>query len=720
MPSLLPGFEYDIFISYRQKDNKYDGWVTEFAGNLKRELEATFKEDISIYFDENPHDGLHETHDVGRSLAGKLKCLIFIPIISQTYCDPKSFAWQHEFCVFNKMAQEDAFGREIKLGNGNVASRILPVKIHHLEQDDKTLLENELGTMLRTVEFIYTTSGVNRPLRPNEEEPKENLNRTLYRNQINKVANSVKEIASSLKNPSSAIDIDPKQRYPLVASRYKGKKVLAVILILTIVTIGGYLAYPALVSLSSKVKNVDKSIAVLPFENLSNDPDQDYFSDGLSDDLIALLGKIPNLKVTGRTSSFQFRNENIGLREIGKELGVGHLLEGSVQKSGNTIRVTIKLIQADDGALIWSETYDNTDIGNALKIQDDIASAIVNKLRITLLNKQSPRSNVIDRDAYDSYLRGRYQWNQRGKGLQESLQYFKKAIEIDPKFDLAYSGLADSYLMMTFLDFMPYAIGIPLCKEAAFKTLELNPNSSEAAATLGFVYMLYEWDFATASQYFQMALRINRNHAPALYWYSLYQIQILANLDSASILAKKAIEVEPLSFVPYTHYGYSFLYKGNYTLSLENSRKAFALDSTNFLARHSLGQAFVYAGQIKEGIKALKMSKDPKELHPWLLVDLSYAYMKAGLKEKAVELFQEGLRRESTDYIQKTHIGMIAANINKYDVALEYLTKGKQNKEGMFLLTKNFLMLNNDFRHDPRFLDLVESLNLPDLSLPVR
>ena len=165
MASLIPGYEYDIFISYRQKDNKHDGWVTEFVNQLKGELEATFKEDISIYFDENPHDGLLETHSVDKSLEIKLKCLIFIPIISQTYCDSKSFAWQNEFCAFNRLAKEDKFGRDIRLTGGNVASRILPIKIHDLDPEDKTLLENELDGVLRSIEFIYKSVGVNRPLR---------------------------------------------------------------------------------------------------------------------------------------------------------------------------------------------------------------------------------------------------------------------------------------------------------------------------------------------------------------------------------------------------------------------------------------------------------------------------------------------------------------------------------------------------------------------------
>jgi hypothetical protein len=201
MASLIPGYEYDIFISYRQKDNKYDGWVTEFVSNLKKELEATFKEDLSIFFDENPNDGLLETHSVDKSLEGKLKCLIFIPIISQTYCDTRSFAWSHEFCTFNKLTKEDHFGRDIRLYNGNIASRILPVKIHDLDADDKIILKNELGGELRSIEFIYREAGVNRPLKASDNK-NDNQNKTDYRNQVNKVANAVKEIIGSLKKTS--------------------------------------------------------------------------------------------------------------------------------------------------------------------------------------------------------------------------------------------------------------------------------------------------------------------------------------------------------------------------------------------------------------------------------------------------------------------------------------------------------------------------------------
>ena len=169
MPSILPGYEYDIFISYRHNDN-LDGWVTDFVQSLEKELRSTLKDSVTIYFDKNPHDGLLETHNVDKSLEGKLKCLIFIPIISQTYCDTKSFAWQQEFVAFNKLAKEDQFGRDIKLINGNVASRILPIKIHNIDAEDKAVIETEIGGVLRAIEFIYKEAGVNRPLKSTDNK----------------------------------------------------------------------------------------------------------------------------------------------------------------------------------------------------------------------------------------------------------------------------------------------------------------------------------------------------------------------------------------------------------------------------------------------------------------------------------------------------------------------------------------------------------------------
>ena len=198
MSSLIEGYNYDIFISYRQKDNKYDGWVNEFVDNLKKELEATFKEEISVYFDINPHDGLLETHDVTASLKEKLKCLVFIPVISRTYCDPNSYAWKNEFVAFIDQAKQDRFGLKVNLPNGNVSNRALPVRIHDLDPEDIKLVEEYLGFM-RSVDFIYHYQGVNRPLRQRDDDVIQSTKQLLYRDQINKVANAIDEIIRGLR-----------------------------------------------------------------------------------------------------------------------------------------------------------------------------------------------------------------------------------------------------------------------------------------------------------------------------------------------------------------------------------------------------------------------------------------------------------------------------------------------------------------------------------------
>ena len=206
MGSIVTGFEYDIFVSYRHNDNKSspgrqagEGWVTEFVEKLNQELDATLKDKLSIFFDKNPQEGLHESHSVDKSIASKIKALIFIPIISQTYCDTKSFAWNQEFKVFKAEAESDNLGHTIKLGNGNFASRILPVRIHDIDVDDVRFLESELSGALRSIDFIYRDAGVNRSLRPVDDELPSSPAKVLYRNQINKLANAVKEIIQGIK-----------------------------------------------------------------------------------------------------------------------------------------------------------------------------------------------------------------------------------------------------------------------------------------------------------------------------------------------------------------------------------------------------------------------------------------------------------------------------------------------------------------------------------------
>ena len=294
MSSIIEGYNYDIFISYRQKDNKGDRWVSEFVEALNTELESTFKEEISVYFDINPHDGLLETHDVDASLKDKLKCLIFIPIISRTYCDPKSFAWEHEFRAFVELALRDQFGLKVILPNGNVASRVLPVQIHDLDDTDIKGCETVLGGVLRGVEFIYKEPGVDRPLTTKDNEEK-NLNKTSYRNQINKVALAIREIITSISQDSrEKVEIKKEVFNPAsVKQPNRNTRFIVVSILALVLALVGFFLIPKMFKSSEQV---EKSIAVLPFRNLSNDSTQLYFCDGFTEEILNNLQKFKVLR----------------------------------------------------------------------------------------------------------------------------------------------------------------------------------------------------------------------------------------------------------------------------------------------------------------------------------------------------------------------------------------------------------------------------------------
>ncbi len=456
--AVLPDFEYDIFISYRHNDNR-SGWVTEFVSALQEELAATIKEPLSIYFDRNPHDGLLETHNVDKSLEGKLKCLIFIPIISQTYCDTKSFAWQHEFVAFNKLAGEDQFGRDIKLSNGNVASRILPIKIHEVDAEDKTLLENELGGALRAIEFIFKSGGVNRPLNSKDDEVRTS-GKILYRDQVNKVANAIKEIITSLKNPTAqparrAIPNNYQDEKPST-EKSKTKNVLVAAASIVALALAAYFFYPTLISSNKEVAVLDKSIAVLPFADLSEQKDQGWFSDGLTEEILNSLAHVKGLNVISRTSSFAFKNKNLRIQTIADSLGVNYIVEGSVRKSDNGLRITAQLIRAKDGFHIWSNTYDRN-AKDIFALQQEIATKIAESLDISLDEKaieQMHWAGTTSAEAYLAFLKARALDNQAHERsrfvdlatLKKANSYYEQSSLLDPDFVNPYLFHADFFL----------------------------------------------------------------------------------------------------------------------------------------------------------------------------------------------------------------------------------------------------------------------------------
>ena len=579
MSSIIEGFEYDIFISYRQNDNKRDGWVSNFVQALRDELEATLKNPVSIYFDENSDDGLLETDQVGPTLENKLKCLVFIPIISQTYCDTQSFAWQHEFLAFNKMANEDALGMNITLSNGNVVSRVLPIRVHDLDPEDQNALKAVLYGPLRSIDFIYRAAGVNRPLLLNEDEPTANLNKTYYRDQINKVANALKEIGLAMLRYSKA----PKITHELTEETSKfhngtrpnasksSPKLIWGGLILTLLILSAYFVFTIFFNQAKNSDETEKSIAVLAFENISNDPDQEYLADGLSEEILNLLANVPELTVIGRTSSFAFKGKHKDLREIAQILEVAHILEGSVRKSGDQIRITVQLIKGSDGSHLWSETYDRK-INDIFVVQDEIAGIVTETLKVTLLQKSdSQYDHKINAEAYNLFLRGRYFYEENSgtKTTKSAENWFQESIKLDSSYSLAWTYLSMCYWRQASGSDQ---LMFKKAKKAAEKAILFDPTSAIAAVNMAEI-LDNEYELESAEKQIKLALKLDpidpyvlRN---ACRFYTL-----LGNKEESIEYGKLALKNDPIQRTALNYLILAYFYSGQYEEAKRLTKRA--------------------------------------------------------------------------------------------------------------------------------------------------
>jgi len=714
MASIIQGYNYDIFISYRQKDNKLDSWVTEFVNQLKGELEATFKEDISIYFDENPHDGLLETHSVDKSLVDKLRCLIFIPIISQTYCDPNSFAWQHEFCVFNKLAKEDRFGRDIKLSSGNVASRILPVQIHDLDEDDKRLVESELGGFLRGIEFIYKESGVNRPLRSHEDHPDNNLNKTIYRNQINKAANAVKEIITALKKQRHQIEKTSKQENivkPAPQKNLKYKIITGSLIAMLLIIIGIFL----IPKLFNPSEEPEKSIAVLPFDNLSSDEEYAWFNDGITDVIINQLAKISDLRVVGRTSTLKFKGEKKSISEIGRELKVNYIIEGTIQRQKNRMRISVQLIRVLNESHIWSDIYDR-DWNDIFEVQSDIAQRIANELKSVLSPEEkeaiqsSPTTNP---EAYNLYLQGRLFWYMRTEeGLQKSVEFFTKAILIDTSYALAYAGLADAYFIQAYWGWIPWTEGVIESKELALKSLSIDKNLAEGHTVLGALLNYKEWKWEEARKEFQTALELNPNYVTAHHYYSEL-LSILRHNTEARNQINLALKLDP--FVPVLHALSSrwYYYEGKFKESLDECRILEELDPDYFFRSNSWLEFYIYVKQ-KEDLKAVEALQKALNADSSQSNLMKNLYEKSGINGLLNWLIENELKKANPS---SNNLALWYNMVGKKSEALNWLENRFANPDpGLANLNNN--PDYDNLRSEPEFQNIIKKLGLSDYQNP--
>lgn len=457
-----------------------------------------------------------------------------------------------------------------------------------------------------------------------------------------------------------------------------------------------------------------KSIAVLPFINMSNDPEQEYFSDGIAEEILNSLAHLNDLKVAGRTSSFQFKGKNVDLRELGHKLGVSTVLEGSVRRQHNHLRVTVQMINVEDGFHLWSEKYDR-EIDDIFAIQDDIALCVTEKLKITLLETEKAVINTTrteSNEAYDYYLKGRFYWNKRGPGLKKALEYFLKAAELDPEFSLAHAGLADTYALFGFYSVASPLQVIPKARQAAEKAIQLNPGRVEPYSVLAYITTFYDRHWSEAKKQFQKAIAINADYAPAHYWYSAYLLWV-ADYFHSTEEAFKAIELETLN--SHTHNTLAMLYvcSGKFEEALRVSKTAIELDPDSFISYSCLGAALFGLGKSEEGIEATEIAVKISGRHQYALCMLSWMYAAMNNISGAQKMFGELMTRSKTEFVSKLSLAVTAYYSQSHDEAFEFLEQAFEERASLLITIKGYPFFAF-IRTDPRFQPFLQRINYPE------
>ncbi len=456
------------------------------------------------------------------------------------------------------------------------------------------------------------------------------------------------------------------------------------------------------------------SIAVLAFADLSPQKDQEYFCDGMAEELINSLTKIKDLKVVARTSAFSFKGKEIDVREIGKKLSVNTILEGSVRKAGNRLRITAQLINVADGYHLWSERYDR-DIEDVFAIQDEISLAIVDKLKLKLLREE--KVNLLKRytdnlEAYQLYLKGRYFWNKRFEiGLKKGLEYFQQAIERDPGYTLAFSGLADCYNLLSWYGNFPQKESYQKAKEAALKALEIDDMLSEAHTSMAFSKMLSDWDWASAEKEFKRSIELNPKYSTAHHWYAFY-LFFRARFDEAIAEMEKALELDPFSLIINCDFGWVLYYARQYDRAIEVLEKTLEMDP-NFVSAHSfLGRVYLQKSMYKEALSEFQKEKDPSR--GWMQnVETLFgiAYMRTSKKKEAQQILDSMIERTKQEYVSPYHIALLCFTLGEDDLGFEWLDKAYKERDH-WLLYLNAEPMFDTVRSDPRFTKLLKKIGL--------
>jgi serine/threonine-protein kinase len=457
-----------------------------------------------------------------------------------------------------------------------------------------------------------------------------------------------------------------------------------------------------------------RSLAVLPLDNLSRDPEQEYFADGMTDQLITDLAKISALKVISRTSMMQYKGTRKLLPQIAQELGVDAVVEGSVQRSGDLVRINAQLIDARTEQHLWGDTYER-DLRNVLALQDEVAQAIANELNIKLTSPGEPRlasSRPVDPEAYEANLKGRYYSGKRTeKEVKKSIEYFQQAIEKDPNYASAYSGMADAYALLGYRGWLPSNEALSRGKAAALKAVGLDDSLAEAHASLAFIAETLEWDWPTAEREYKRALELNSGYAEGHNWYAGY-LMYLGRFEEGITEAKRARELDPLSLAINNALGGRLLLAGRVDEAIEQIQKTMEMD-TNFAPAHNqLGWAYLRKGMnevaIAEFQKEMALSGgDPDES-----VDLGFAYAILGKKDKAKKILAKLERKREQTFVSPASLGIVSGALGEKDEAFAWLEQAYELRDPQL----TYLKVGPKFtplRSDPRFQDLLRRMGLP-------
>ena len=457
-----------------------------------------------------------------------------------------------------------------------------------------------------------------------------------------------------------------------------------------------------------------RSIAVLPLENLSGDASQNYFADGMTDELITDLAQISALRVISRTSAMVYKGARKPLPQIARELNVDAVVEGTVLRSGDRVRITAQLIEASTDKHLWSQSYEG-ELRDTLALQNRVASAIADQIRINLTPQEQAaltNAKVVNPEAYQSYLKGRYFWNKRTPdGLKAALAYFNQTIEEDPKYAQAYSGLADTYAL---LGDWQYAVmtpkeAFPKAKAAAIKALELDSTLGEAHNSLAFVLDGFDWDFDSAGKEFQRAIELNPGYATAHHWYA-WHLSLLGRFDEALAEMKKAQNLDPLSLIINADLAELLVLAHHYDESIAQSRKTIEMDPNFALAHNQLAQAYLQKQMYDEAVAELKKTVQLSGNSPTCIANLARAYVASGKRSEAVTLLSDLKKRSSPGYSNASEIAMIYAALGDTDQAMNWLEKGYDERFNPGVLLRPGF---DPLRSDSRFQNLVHRIGLP-------